>query len=177
MKTAPHPKLLKYAALLSLAIFAMARSLVATVITHDIVFTENSSTDLSVTLDGSAVTASNTARDRWTVTFPATLNFGSNTAGWDENPVSSLANVVDSEGTNQLFVSSDFLFGSTKHPNGSTVTRGGTDSGTPANFNFTFHDIADSSHGVPETGSTLSLLLLPVGAFLLARWRESIRAT
>src|SRR2546421_12894128 len=141
--------------------------------THDIILTENSSTDLSVTFDGSLVTALNTAPDRWTVTFPATFIFGAYTIPWDENPSSpTLGNVLFTEQTNQLFIFSDVLTGEQNNPNGSTITQSATDNGTRVNVDFTFNDLGDSSHGVPETGSTLSLLLLPVAAFLLARARK-----
>lgn len=176
--TARWLKPFKHAALLPLVILAIQQPLSVQAVTHDITLTENSSTDLSVTFDGSTLIPLNTAPDRWTVTFPETFIFGAYTITWEENPSSpTLGNIVDAEQTNQLFVFSDFGFGSTAHPNGSTVTFFATDSGTRVDVNFTFNDVADSAHGVPDTGSTLSMLLLPVGAFLLARGRKSVCAT
>ena len=171
MKNTRSPKLFKQTALLSLAIFAMASSLLAQTATHDIVLTENSSTDLSVTLDGSPVTVLNTAADQWTVTFPDTFIFGAYTLHWDENPSSAvLGNIVDTSGTNELSVFSDFLTGQTPEPNGFTFTnQSAFDSGNRVNVNFTFNDLGDGSSSVPDTGSTLGLFIVSLIALLAAR--------
>ena len=172
MKNTRSPKLFKHTALLSLAIFAMASSLLAQIPTHDIVLTENSSTDLSVTFDGSPVmTVSNTAQDRWTVTFPDTFIFGAYTLHWDENPSSLvLGNIVDVSGTNELSVFSDIITGQTPEPNGFTFTnQSAFDSGNRVNVNFTFNDLGDGSSSVPDTGSTLGLFIVSLIALLAAR--------
>jgi hypothetical protein len=171
------PKLFKPITILSLALFAMAQSLSALTVTHDIVLTENSSTDLFVTLDGSPVTVSNTAPDQWTVTFANTFNFAGFTLFWEENPISPvLGNVVDAPGGNELSVFSDIPTGRFPpgEPNGSTQSAFAFDSGNLVPFNFTFNDLGDGSSNVPDTGSTLGLLFVPVVALLAAR-RRSVR--
>jgi hypothetical protein len=177
MKNTRSPKLFKHTALLSLAIFAMASSLLAQIPTHDIVLTENSSTDLSVTFDGSPVmTVSNTAQDRWTVTFPDTFIFGGYTKFWEENPISFLGNAVDASG-NELSVLSDIDTGRDPagEPNGSIQSQspGASDSGNPVTVNFTFNDIGDGSRSVPDTGFTLGLFFVSLIALLAAR-RSSV---
>jgi hypothetical protein len=170
MKNTRSPKLFKHTALLSLAIFAMASSLLAQTATHNIVLNENSSTDLSVTFDA-PVMVSNTAADQWTVTFPDTFIFGAYTLHWDENPSSLvLGNIVDVSGTNELSVFSDIITGQTPEPNGFTFTnRLAFDSGNPVNVNFTFNDLGDGSSSVPDTGSTLGLFIVSLIALLAAR--------
>ena len=177
MKNTHTPKLFKPIAILSLALFAMAQSLSAQIPTHDIVLTENSSTDLSVTFDGSPVLVSNTAQDQWIVTFPNTFIFGGYTLFWEENPISPiLGNIVNASGTNELEVFSDFPTGRDPagEPNGSTQSRPAFDSGNPVTVNFTFNDLGDGPSTVPDTGSTLGLLFVPVVALLAAR-RGSVR--
>ncbi len=96
---------------------------------------------------------------------------------WEENPISPvLGNIVDTEGTNVLSVFSDFITGQSpaEDPNGSTFSRSASDSGKPVTVNFTFNDLGDGSSTVPDTGSTLGLLLVPVVALLAAR-RGSVR--
>jgi len=152
----------------------LASSLLAQIPTHDIVLTENSSTDLSVTFDGSPVmTVSNTAQDRWTVTFPDTFIFGGYDKFWEENPISLLGNVVEASGTNQLSVLSDVDTGRSPAgaANGSTQSQspGASDSGNPVTVNFKFNDIGDGSSSVPDTGSTLGLFIVSLIALLAAR--------
>jgi len=157
----------------------MASSLLAQTATHDIVLTENSSTDLSVTLDGSPVTVLNTAPDRWTVTFADTFIFGGYTKFWEENPISVLGNAVNTSGTNELSVFSDIDTGRDPAgaPNGSTQSQspGATDSGNPVTVNFTFNDLGDGSSSVPDTGFTLGLFIVSLIALLAAR-RGSVPA-
>jgi hypothetical protein len=177
MKNTHASKLFKPIAILSLALFAMAPSLSAQTATHDIVLTENSSTDLSVTFDKSPVMVSNTGQDQWTVTFADTFIFGGDSFFWEENPISpNLGNIVNESGTNELFVFSDVITGRSPagDPNGSTLSGSASDSGNPVTVNFTFNDHGDGSSSVPDTGSTLGLLLVPVVALLAAR-RGSVR--
>src|SRR6476646_4411737 len=88
-----------------LAVLLLGRSAFAQGTTHDIQFVENSSTSLSATYDGSAVSVLNTVLDRWTITFPSEVLFSNFTfnSGWAE-PASSLTNILDSPGSNQLFI-------------------------------------------------------------------------
>jgi len=151
----------------------LASSLLAQTATHNIVLNENSSTDLSVTFDGSPVMVSNTAADQWTVTFPDTFIFGGYDKFWEENPISLLGNVVEASGTNQLSVLSDVDTGRSPAgaANGSTQSQspGASDSGNPVTVNFKFNDIGDGSSSVPDTGSTLGLFIVSLIALLAAR--------
>jgi hypothetical protein len=177
MKNTHTPKLFKPIAILSLALFGMAQSLSAQIATHDVVLTENSSTDLSVTSD--LPVSVSKGQDQWTVTFADTFIFGGFDLFWEENPISDvLGNVVEGAGTNQLSVFSDVATGQSPagEPNGSIQSKSATDSGNPVTVNFTFNDLGDAASAVPDTGSTLSLLFLPVLALLAAR-RGSVRST
>jgi hypothetical protein len=177
MQNTRSPKLFKHTALLSLAIFAMASSLLAQTATHDIILIENSSTDLSVTLDGSPVTVlPQQAPDQWTVTFPDTFDFGGILLFWEENPISDvLGNAVDGSGANQLSVFSDAPTGHSPagEPNGSTQSHLVFDSGNLVTVNFKFTDLGDGSSSVPDTGSTLGLFIVSLIALLAAR-RSSV---
>jgi hypothetical protein len=165
---------------LSLAAIMLIEPVFAGVIpTHDIQITENSSTSLSATYDGSAVTVLNTAPDRWTITFAPTIQFSRFTLNGYTEPDGTHVNIIDTEdgvggfGTNRLFVLSDVLGGSFI-PDGTTITQGAFDSGNPARFDITFHDAAAES-GVPETGSTFGLLFLALMGLLAATRFCSLR--
>jgi hypothetical protein len=117
----------------------------------------------------------NTAPDRWTITFPSEVLFSNFTfnSGWAE-PESSLTNILDSPGSNQLFILSDIGSGGTPVADGSTVNRLGSVSGNVANFDFTFHDAGDGA-AVPEGGSTFGLLLLAITGLFGANRLRSVR--
>jgi hypothetical protein len=162
-------------------ILSLAVAIVALVLTHsatavptvDVLITETSSTSLSATFGGTTLIGQKTAPDRWTLTFPDSFTFGTFTInGWIE-PESALGNIVDSPGTNQLFVLSDILIGSTPRPDGSTVFGLPlTLSGLSTTVNITFHDGGDGAT-VPEKGSTFGLLFVSVVAlFGLNRLRH-----
>jgi len=142
------------------------RSVFAQVPTHNIVLTENSSTSLTATYDGSTtgVTVTLQAPDQWLVTFPTTVSFGSagRNVDWIEPGNSSLGNAVSffPEVSNVLGVSSDTgvtpSFSPT--PDGSIVSNVGSDS-RGGSISATFDDDGDA-RAVPEAGSTFGLLLL-----------------
>jgi hypothetical protein len=67
-----------------------------------------------------------------------------------------VVNILDSPGTNQLFVFSD-IQGGNDIPDGTPIQEIGFVSGVQTAFNITFHDLGDAA-GVPDGGSTVSLL-------------------
>ena len=142
----------------------------------DLQITENSSTSLSATLDGSAVPVQNTAPDRWTLTFADTFVFAVFDVPWVEPDGSpSLGNFVSGTGTNQLFVLSDFPVGDDT-PDGTTQTQSVFISGIRTDINITFHDHGDGAT-VPDTGSTLGLLFLAMIAVAGARYLSTTLST
>jgi hypothetical protein len=159
--------------LIPLAIVTAAlatQSVFAQVPTHNIVLTENSSTSLTATYDGSTtgVTVTLQAPDQWVVTFPTTVSFGSTgrNVDWIEPGNSSLGNAVSffPEVSNVLGVSSDTgitpSFSPT--PDGSIVSNVGSDS-RGGSISATFDDDGDA-RAVPEAGSTFGLLFLSLAA-------------
>jgi hypothetical protein len=146
------------------------------VIPLDLQITENSSTSLSATLDGSAVPVQNTAADRWTLTFADTFVFATFDAPWVEPDGSpSLGNFVSGTGTNQLFVLSDFPVGDDT-PDGTTQTQSVFISGIRTDINITFHDHGDGAT-VPDTGGTLGLLFLAMIAVAGTRYLSTTLST
>ena len=152
---------------LTVSTIAIAAALVAQplragiISSSNIVLTEDSSTSLSATLNGSAtgITVLNTSPDHWTVTFPTTISFNNPLnllpAGWAEpestgsNP---LFNVLSSPSlNNQLFVVSDIFqeFLHVTTGNGLPIGQIGIDSsGTaPVDVSVTFFD--DGDRAVP----------------------------
>lgn len=135
--------------------------------------TENSSTSLTLLLNGVNITMSAvmlTSPDNWTLTFPSTVQFGVFNNGWAE-PMegggATAANILIGQGTSQLFLISDGMFASTIFANGSTHPLFGSVGGVGTQFNTTIHDDnGDGPVGVPESGSTLALLFLSLTALL-----------
>ena len=125
---------------------------------HQLVLTENSSTSLTVTFDGSTsgITVAFISTDVWTVTV--TFTVGSRGVQWTEPENSSLVNQLLSNGTTRFAVFSD------SDPNSQfpTFANGagapfGTFSGDGGAIIATFNDNGDVAT-VPDSGSTLSLL-------------------
>jgi len=136
---------------------------------HQMVFTENSSSSLSVTYDGSSagITVTPISPDGWTVTFSQSFTSGGFT--WqDPTDAAVLSNLVLFLSGGRFDVISDFLVPTTQ-PNGSTYVGAGTQvsDGTP--FDMTFNDNGDTAR-TPDTGTTGSLLGLSlVGLGFLRR--------
>ena len=165
MKSNSSSKSLKISILTPLAV-AIAVLLLqpagAAPITHDLVLTENSSTSLTASYDGSTVGVSVIfiSGDHWGVTvgFPVTF---SGSPQWTEPDDPSAFNVITLSGiANQFIVNSDFFSNSTTPlADGATFTGFGIDARDGASISVTFHDHGDVAT-VPETGSTISLLSL-----------------
>jgi len=132
-------------------------------IVNNIVITENSSTSLTATYDGSTtgVTVAFDGTDLWTVTFPSTVTFSLlGGVNWLEPENSSLGNEVSffTRPSNELGVTSESaLVGSKTTGNGSTITNVGTDSSNGLSISVTFFDKGDVATA-PDTGTTGSLL-------------------
>ena len=112
---------------------------------HQMVFTENSSSSLSVTYDGSSagITVTPISPDGWTVTFSQSFTSGGFT--WqDPTDAAVLSNLVLFLSGGRFDVISDFLVPTTQ-PNGSTYVGAGTQvsDGTP--FDMTFNDNGDTA--------------------------------
>jgi hypothetical protein len=177
MKTNPSLRIFKFSTLVPLAI-AIAAALVtqpvrADDIVNNIVLTENSSTILTATYNGSTsgVSVTFVSADSWDVTFPSSVTF---------NPISSIAVWVEPENadnengagfsfdlpSNEFVVVSEFF-----HPisgglaNGATANNFGTDTSNGGSISVTFNDNGDTA-GVPEAGSTVGLLSLSLIALL-----------
>jgi len=132
--------------------------------------TENSSTSLSATFNGSAalITVVNTGLDQWTVIFPEFILINPNASyRWTEpegvnqvNLVTSLSGIEN----HQLFVTSDVssnLVGASPNGTINPVPIGFDTSGGQSTVIFaSFHDVAGASEfaSVPDGGTTLSLL-------------------
>jgi hypothetical protein len=175
MKTNLRSKL-RTLAFLGIAIIAAASTQPLFAVPLDLQITENSSTSLSATLDGSAVPVQNTAADRWTLTFADTFVFAVFDVPWVEPDGSpSLGNFVSGTGTNQLFVLSDFPVGDDT-PDGTTQTQSVFISGIRTDINITFHDHGDGAT-VPDTGATLGLLFLAMIAVAGARYLSTTLST
>jgi hypothetical protein len=169
--------------LLAIVLGATATQAVFAVsIAHNIVLTENSSTSLTATYDGSTtgVTVILNSPDNWVVNVPATVSFnGMGIAdSWIEPENASLSNFVSgSTNAPQLAVVSEFnLLGDVANGSQSPFIFG-TDSSNSGFVFVTFNDNGDTaaSTTVPDTGSALGLLfvsviaLLGVGSFGQAR--------
>ena len=164
---------------LAIAAVLVAQPVRAVSIVNNIVITENSSTSLSATYDGSTtgVTVTFLGPDQWDVTFPSTVTFSqSGGVNWTEPENSSLGNEVTffTRPTNELGVLSDFaLAGVITTGNGTTLNNVGNDSANGGSISATFNDNGDVAT-VPETGSTLGLLSLSVIALLGATRLRSL---
>jgi hypothetical protein len=137
---------------------------------HTLDITENSSTSLTVLFDLTNVTASVVALnspDNWTLTFASNTQFGVFNSFWTEPEDANFVNVVFNNGPN----GSNVLFVISDNPN----TGGAVSDGVPQQQNInvngqdgfvsiTFHDKGDAAVGVPDAGSTLMLLSLPLFA-------------
>jgi hypothetical protein len=141
---------------------------------HNLVITENSSTSLTVTYDGSAVGVSviYISGDHWGVTVGYPVAFSGNPQ-WTEPDDPSAFNVITLSGIpNQFIVNSDFFSnGTTPLSDGAPLPNFGTDARDGAPIAVTFNDHGDVA-AVPDAGSTSLLLLLSLAVlFGAARFR------
>jgi len=189
MKTNPALKLLKTSTLvpfvIAIAAALLPRPVSAQAANNQLVITEDSSTSLSATYNGSAVSVTFSPitpafPERWIVTLPVNVSYQSpGEFAWTEPENSSNSNVLAPSPTfgNQFFVTSDGI------PPGPPVTPVGDETGvfigTPVGSTVpiiaTFDDDGDVAT-VPDTGSTLGLLVLALAGLFGARRIRSFRA-
>jgi hypothetical protein len=175
MKTNFSSKIVKISVLTPLAVtigVLLLQPATAAPITHDLVLTENSSTSLTATYDGSTsgVSVIFISGDHWGVTVGFPVTFSENPQ-WTEPDDPSAFNVITLAGiANQFIVNSDFFSnGTTPLADGATFTGFGTDARDGASISVTFNDRGDVAT-VPETGSTISLLCLALTALVGANY-------
>ena len=159
--------------------FAMPRVANGVGIAYDLVLTENSSSDLSLSYNGpagaSGFTVMNTGTDQWTIqinslalTFDPQLN-----VFWEEpeDPLNSANQVLHNLNDRVIFVSSEVpsFPGAGNFPNNTAdpvfVGSDNTNSSQPVPIRLTFNDLGDvapPTNGVPEVASTLGLLTASV---------------
>ena len=149
--------------------------------TNTLVITENSSTSLSATYDGSTsgVTVTNNSPDHWMVTLPSTVQFSGSATDWAESENANSTNGVVFEGVgrgpgNTFFVTSDDTTGSGGLASGTFVTVPGSDTSNGGSISATMFDNSDVAT-VPDTGSTFALLFLSLVALFGASRLRSLR--
>jgi hypothetical protein len=165
-----HPVVLTAIAIVGLLVGRPAFAGPISVPLHTLDITENSSTSLTVIFDLTDITASAVALnspDNWTLTFASNTQFGVFNNFWTEPEDANFVNVVFQNGPND----SNVLFVISENPNtGSAVNDGVpqqqniTVNGQGGFVSITFHDHGDAAVGVPDAGSTLMLLSLPLFA-------------
>jgi hypothetical protein len=145
---------------------------------HSFVITEDSSTSLTVTYDGSPLTVTFRGSDIWSFALP--VGFRSNDFGyvqWTEPENSNFVNLVNFglEDTRDGTVDSDHsILNQFPVIADGTIVEVGTDGGVPVFA--TFNDNAEGSETAPDTGSTLGLLffaLTAVSGAIRLRSRQS----
>jgi|SRR3954447_4487481 hypothetical protein len=139
---------------------------------HQIVFTENSSTSLLATYDGSTagITISNIAPEQWDVEFPTSLVWlAPYTDVWSDEGVGEngyFANIVVFG--SPVTIDSDRGIGlRPATPDGFSINGVGTDSRDNVSISAIFHDNAAIAEAVPEA-STFALILLSLAAWLVS---------
>jgi hypothetical protein len=147
---------------------------------HQIVITENSSTSLTATYDGSTsgVLVVNNGQNVWHVTFSrANFNSSTNRVGWVEPENPALLNDLffGFAASNTVTVLSDGSFAFLVAQDESTKPFMGTDSTDGGSISVTFDDDGDVARTVPDTGSTFALLLLASVALLGATRVRSLQ--
>jgi hypothetical protein len=204
MKTNLSLRTVQLPALLALAV-ALASSVLAQAprpTPNQLVITENSSTDLSATYNGSPLTVTFTPlpppAEQWSVSPPEGVIFdirtrsGISSYGFIEPDNPALFNWIFSapdptETKNEIVVASDLRIsdflgqpgfeGLQFVPDGTTVIGIGVDRNTSSPIVLTFHDNAGSTELVPDNSSTFSLLVAGLMALFCVRRRAAVLAS
>jgi hypothetical protein len=150
---------------------ALAAQPIRASIINNLVLTENSSTSLTATYNGStsAVTVILLGPDAWGLDFVSGVSFSDTGTYWTEPDNSAEFNFVNAAGPDPgepIYVYSDEA-GTSGHPNGTTVPNLGTDPANGAPIYVTFNDNGDQL-AVPDKGSTFGLLFLSFIALYVA---------
>jgi|SRR4051812_5284884 hypothetical protein len=144
---------------------------------HQLSITENSSTSLTATYDGSPLTVTVFGfPEAWTISLPPSFVPSTFLQQWSEPENSTLVNSVNF-GSSLFFVliKSDRQFTDTFALNGDGATVPvGTDRG--ATVFATFNDNAAGSEAAPDTGATIGLLFLALIALFGATHVSSRRS-
>jgi hypothetical protein len=180
MKTNTSLKIFKLPTLVLIAMAIEAALLaqpVFAVPVHKIVLTENSSTSLSATFDGSTtgITVTKLGSEHWIVTFPATVFLSLTRAFWVEPKNSALGNAVVFNPSNSISVVGDAITNFTPVADKTIVKNVGVDTRDQVSISATFDDDAARAETVPETGSTFGPLFLSLIALLGAMRLRSLR--
>jgi hypothetical protein len=180
MKTNPSFRIFKLYTFVPLGI-AIAAAIVPRPVSagtvNTLLITENSPTSLSVTYNGSQLTATSVGPEQWQVVFPFSFH-SIFTKQWIEPENSSLVNRVSFPMFifNTLTIFSDVTpIGppSSRIPDDTAVQIGTDNNGVPVIA--TFDDDAGGTE-VPDTGSTFALLLLSLIGLLGATQLRSARS-
>jgi hypothetical protein len=179
MKTNPSFKIFKFSTLAPLGIAITAAFVTQPVFGqsfHQLVFTENSSSSLSATFDGTPLTVTPTLigfPDEWDVTPPTGVSIPG--LLWFEPGTTSFINFAGRTFLgNQLHVVSDTIgFGSIE-PNGFTYVGVSIDTSDGVPIDVTFNDKGDVA-AVPDRGSTFGLLFLSLIGLLGATRLRSLQ--
>jgi len=130
---------------------------------HQLVITENSSTSLSVTYDGTALTVTQVPFDSWTIDAVPNITLvnprPNDRFEWLEPGSTAEMNVFTQLGAGGQFAASsdDLVQGSSPPNDGFTFVGAGTDTSDNRAIDVTFHDNGDTAR-VPDTGTTGSFL-------------------
>ncbi len=125
---------------------------------HQLIFTENSSSSLSATYDGATLTPTFVSTDEWTLQTNVRSLFVVVFRQWEEPGSASSINVFQLSGSNGLVTIDSDQSGGTVFGDGFTFVAVGTDSSDGVPIDVTFNDNGDTAAGVPDTGTTGSLL-------------------
>jgi hypothetical protein len=154
--------------------------------TFDLVLTEISSTNLSLSYNGpvgpSAFTVINTSADHWSITINSNDLFFSDFI-WDwqepEDPINSANEVSHSTqvNSNTIFVVSDLIADALPNNTPAPTFVGFEDSTQFGNIRLTFNDLGDTQppSGVPDSGSTLGLFAVAAAVVLGASRIRSLQ--
>jgi hypothetical protein len=162
MKTNLHN--VRYITLAMAIAAALAAQPIRASVINNLVLTENSSTSLTATYNGStsAVTVTLLGPDAWQLDILSWVFFSDNPGTyWTEPDNSAAFNFVNAVGPDRGEVIGVFSedAGTGGHPNGTTVPNLGTDPANGAPIYVTFNDNGDQLP-VPDKGSTFGLLFL-----------------
>lgn len=145
---------------------------------HQLSITENSSTSLTATYDGSPLTVTVFGfPEAWTISLPPSFVPSTFLQQWSEPDNSSLVNSVNFGSALGFFIliksDSQFTDRFALNADGATV-QVGTDGG--ATVFATFTDDATDSEAAPDTGATIGLLFLALIALFSATHLNSRRS-
>jgi hypothetical protein len=169
MKTNPSFRIFKLSKLISLGIgigLVLAAQPIRASVVNNIVITENSSTSLTVTYNGSTsgISISPFTPEGWVITFPSSVQLsppGNHAWVEPEKPTDPLLcnSFVESNAPNKGFFASEFQSSLTHFADGTVLPDFGTDTSNGGSISVQVFDKGDAAK-VPDSGSTFGLLFL-----------------